>query len=187
MPSLPELLARYAPRDDDETAMAARLRSFLAGLPEPQAAFERELAGAAPAWGHVTGSAWVVNNDLTRAVLVHHAKLGIWVQPGGHCDGESDVLAVACREAREETGLNVTPLSEEIFDMDVHRIPAYWNTPEHWHYDVRFLLQATTRDAPVASAESHAVRWVTLDEAAALNGTASITRLIAKTRQLMRG
>ena len=55
--------------------------------------------------GHITGSAWIVDEARQHTVLVHHAKLNIWVQPGGHADGEDDVLAVALREAEEETGL----------------------------------------------------------------------------------
>jgi 8-oxo-dGTP pyrophosphatase MutT (NUDIX family) len=116
-------------------------------------------------------------------VLVHHAKLDKWVQPGGHCDGEADVLSVAVREAQEETGLAITPVDNNIFDIDVHRIPEYWNTPEHWHFDVRFLLQADDEHAPQASSESRAVRWVSLDEAAQLNSSQSIIRMITKTRQ----
>lgn len=179
-----DLLARYTPDDPGEAAMTARLRAFLAGLPDPRAAFGRAPAGSAPEWGHVTGSAWVVSPDGFRVVLVHHGKLNRWVQPGGHCDGDPDVLTVARRETREETGLDAAPLRSDIFDVDVHPIPAHGDTPAHIHYDVRFLLGADAAVAPVASAESHAVRWVTLNEAALLNSGASVARLIAKTRRL---
>jgi 8-oxo-dGTP pyrophosphatase MutT (NUDIX family) len=178
------LLARYTPDDPEEAAMTARLRRFLAGLEDPRAAFGRAPAGCAPEWGHVTGSAWVVSRDGFRVVLVHHGKLNRWVQPGGHCDGDPDVLAVARRETREETGLDALPLGNNIFDVDVHPIPAHGDTPAHIHYDARFLLGAEAGMAPVASAESHAVRWVSLDEAALLNRGASVARMIAKTRRL---
>src|SRR5690606_19041524 len=124
--SLAESLAAYAPHDNHEAAMVARFRAFLASLQNPHDAFARELAGDAPDWGHVTGSAWSVSRDAQRVVLVHHAKLGRWLQPGGHCDGDADVLAVALREAREETGLEVAPRKPGIFDVDVHSIPEYW-------------------------------------------------------------
>jgi 8-oxo-dGTP pyrophosphatase MutT (NUDIX family) len=133
---LQNLLSQYAPFDEIETAMAAHFTRFLERWSTP--AFAHGLAGDEAERGHVTGSAWIVNHDGSKVVLLHHAKLGIWVQPGGHCDGETDVAQVALREAREETGLEVSLLDEAIFDVDVHRIPEYWNTPEHFHFDIRF-------------------------------------------------
>lgn len=182
---LEELLSCYTPFGEREAAMTDQLKVFLTQVNTDQTPFGRELAGCKPHWGHVTGSAWVVNSDGSRVVLVHHGKLNRWVQPGGHCDGEADVLAVALREAQEETGLEVAPLRQGIFDIDVHLIPEYWNTPAHWHYDVRFLFRADDRVPPQVSLESHAVRWVTLQEAAMLNSGESINRMITKTRPLV--
>ena len=158
------------------------MRAFLLNSPA-DAAFGRELAGDPAWWGHITGSAWIVNPGLDRVVLVHHAKLGKWLQPGGHSEGQSDSLEVALREAREETALPVQVLQPGIFDVDIHQIPEYWNTPAHYHYDVRFLLVVRDGSEPVTSEESHAVRWVTLDEASALNDELSIARMIEKTRE----
>lgn len=176
-----DLLTRHIPFNAQEAAMTEQARRFVAAQAE---AFSRDLAGQSPQRGHVTGSAWVVNASRSQVLVVHHAKLGRWVQPGGHCDGEADVLSVAQREVREETSLEATPLTPEIFDVDVHLIPEYWNTPEHLHFDIRFLLQADDRLAPVASAESRAVRWVSLDEVLKLNSSDSIARMVAKTRTL---
>ncbi len=164
--------------------MMMHLQNFLAANLTDFRAFGRELHGQAPHCGHVTGSAWIVNGDTSRAVLVHHAKLNRWLQPGGHCDDQSDVLRVALREAEEETGLMVVPIHSRIFDIDVHSIPEYWNTPQHWHYDVRFLLRADDAFVPRLSSESRDVRWVRIEEIAALNDSDSIARMVAKTRQL---
>ena len=180
-PMLPDLLARYAPSDAHESAMTEKLRAFLESVKNPQDAFSRELAGDEALRGHVTGSAWIVNENRTRAVILHHAKLNKWVQPGGHCDDESDVLQVALREAREETGLEIAPLGGDIFDIDVHAIPEYWNTPSHFHYDIRFLFQADDAQAPILSSESRAVRWATLREAETLANSESVARMIRKT------
>lgn len=177
---LQTLLSQYKAFDETETAMAQHLARFLQRWSTP--AFARDLAGDETGRGHVTGSAWIVNRDGSQVVLLHHAKLGIWVQPGGHCDGETVVANVALREAHEETGLQVSLMDAGIFDVDVHRIPEYWNTPEHFHFDVRFLLQADENAAPIVSDESHEVRWVSLDEASALNSTPSVARMIEKTR-----
>lgn len=159
--------------------MVARLKQFLA---VEGAHFGRDLAGAAPDWGHVTGSSWILDESGENVVLVFHGKLCKWVQPGGHCEDESDVLNVAMREAREETGLDVRADETAIFDVDAHEIPEYWNTPAHVHYDVRFLLRASVRQTPVVSDESGAVKWVSLDEADRLSGEDSIARMIDKTR-----
>ena len=176
---LPELLADYEPFDAHERAMVARLNAFLS---EKGAHFGRDLAGTAPHWGHVTGSAWIVDESGENVVLVFHRKLEKWVQPGGHCEDESDVLSVAVREAREETGLDVWAHDTTIFDVDAHEIPEYWNTPAHVHYDVRFLLRANLGQTPVVSDESGDVKWVSLDEAEKLSDEESIARMIQKTR-----
>ena len=159
--------------------MVARLKRFLS---VPGDHFGRDLAGAAPNWGHVTGSSWIVDESGRNVVLLFHGKLGKWVQPGGHCDGESDVLSVAMREAREETGLDVVADDAAIFDVDAHEIPEYWNTPAHVHYDIRFLLRASKAQMPVVSEESRAVKWVSLDEALKLSGEESVARMVNKTR-----
>ena len=92
---------------------------------------------------------------------MHHAKLNLWVQPGGHADGDPDILAVAIKEAKEESGLpDIRPLSEEIFDIDIHQVPAYKGIAAHLHYDIRFLLQAFGTDHVIPNEESHQLLWV---------------------------
>ena len=99
--------------------------------------------------GHITGSAWVLDFHRTHTLLTHHAKLDKWLQLGGHSDGDPDTLEVALREVREESGLvEVRPISEAIFDVDAHLIPARGAEPEHIHYDIRFLAEAD-REAPI--------------------------------------
>jgi 8-oxo-dGTP pyrophosphatase MutT (NUDIX family) len=131
--------------------------------------------------GHITGSAWIVNVDRTRALLVHHAKLNRWLQPGGHADGEENVLNVALREAQEETGvLDFKLLQEKIFDLDIHPIPARKDFPEHLHFDVRFLFQAEEKEKIIVSEESHDVKWISLKELPDYNSEPSIQRLAKK-------
>ena len=75
--------------------------------------------------GHITGSSWILDQSRQYVLLVHHGTLNKWLQPGGHADGEEDVLNVALREAQEETGLkHFKLLQEEIFDLDIHPIPG---------------------------------------------------------------
>ncbi len=110
--------------------------------------------------GHFTGSAWVVSADGERALLLHHRKLDIWVQPGGHADGDGDLAAVALREAEEETGLPGLRIEGGVFDLDRHAIPARGSDPGHFHYDVRFVVRAGAHEGFVVNEESHALAWV---------------------------
>jgi len=153
---------------------------FLELLDHPRSFYRDHLPG------HITGSAWIVNEDLSKVLLVLHAKLGRWLQPGGHADGDENVLNVALREAKEETGLHdSTILSPLVFDIDVHSIPARGDFPEHLHYDVRFLLQASEQDLLTISDESRDLKWFPLNELRALTGNEpSIMRMVGKTINL---
>lgn len=132
--------------------------------------------------GHVTGSSWIVNKARTKVCLVHHKKLKLWLQAGGHCDGEYIVRKVATKELEEETGLKSAVLLEDkIFDLDVHVIPEHKGVPEHIHYDVRFLFEADDNESPVVSHESHDVKWFTIDEVKALKVDESVLRMLDKT------
>ncbi len=117
--------------------------------------------------GHVTGSAWITDPANQFVLLTHHAKLNRWLQPGGHADGDEDVLRVATREGNEETGVTMLRLvSPAIYDLDIHRIPAKGDVPAHLHYDIRYHFHAD-KDAPlVVTSESHALAWVSLEELA---------------------
>lgn len=156
--SLLQLLKDYRPCDADDAACARRFARFVADEPR---CFERTLEV-----GHVTGSAWVVDATGGRVLLTHHAKLDIWVQPGGHCDGDPDVAAVARREAEEETGLTALQIVDTaVFDLDIHPIPARGAVPAHEHFDVRFAFRVPdgASDTFVVSEESHALAWVPLE------------------------
>ncbi len=131
--------------------------------------------------GHITGSAWIVNEERTKVLLVHHAKLNRWLQPGGHADGEENVLNVALRESDEETGVkDFKVLQKTIFDLDIHTIPARKDFPQHEHYDIRFLIEASDQDKVIVSEESHDVKWIPLKDLAAYNDEPSILRLRQK-------
>lgn len=133
--------------------------------------------------GHLTGSAWIVNEDSSHVLLLHHAKLNKWLQPGGHADGDENIYAVALREAQEETGIKEFKLLRQgIFDVDIHPIPARKDFPEHLHFDVRFIFQSTTNSIIHVSDESHDVKWVPLhDVPECSQHNASILRMIQKT------
>ena len=172
-----ELLHRYRPVDAEDAACLARFTAFVESQP---GCFERSLQT-----GHVTGSAWIVNRDGSQVLLTHHRKLDIWVQPGGHADGDPDVAAVAAREALEETGLRgLVTRGSGIFDLDIHSIPARGETPAHEHFDARFAFQATTSEAFRVSAESHALAWVDLNDLEKVTREPSLLRMREKWRRM---
>src|SRR6056297_1200916 len=128
---LSKALEDYCSTYPDEVTVVDRFRSLLS---DRTGCFER--SNFQP--GHVTGSAWLVDDSGENVLLTHHRKLDAWLQLGGHSDGDPDTAAVARREAEEESGLAVELVSRDILDVDVHEIPARKSDPAHFHFDVRF-------------------------------------------------
>lgn len=136
--------------------------------------------------GHLTGSAWVISPDASQVLLIHHAKLDRWFQPGGHADDtDESLLETARREAMEECGLSgLEELSSDIFDIDVHPIPEKGHEPAHLHYDIRFLFQVKTMENGARdTTETKDMRWVDLAEMAKKNVPSSLRRMAHKLTQ----
>ncbi len=130
--------------------------------------------------GHVTGSAWVLSKDASHTLLILHRKLGRWLQPGGHSDGNPNTRAVALREAREETGMTIELDSPAIFDLDIHEIPQRGAQPAHRHLDLRFVMCADASEAPVRNHETRDIRWVPLAEVQHYTSEESVLRMVRK-------
>lgn len=121
--------------------------------------------------GHITASAFIVDNRASALLLLEHRSLARWLQPGGHVDNTDSSLADAARrEAAEETGLSkefLELVSAEIFDVDSHPIPenVRKQEPAHVHHDVRFLFRCiASKEINISLEESTASRWVPFPE-----------------------
>lgn len=169
-------ITSYSPELDVEKEFRARFLSF---IKQHTDCFERTLQV-----GHITGSAWIVSAD-GKYLMTHHNKLDKWLQLGGHADGDSNIMRVATNEAKEESGLQSIKLwSEDIFDIDIHVIPARKNEPEHLHYDVRFLFLANDDEELIISSESKDLKWLTYEELKKYcQGNDSILRMAEKVKR----
>ena len=173
------LLQRHETRFLDEAGYVSRAIAFVEAHTD---CFYRHLWPA-----HVTGSAWVVSPDRSRVLMMHHRKHDQWFQPGGHADGDADILRVALRETSEETGIEssrVQLLSTDVFDVDIHSIPAIGDEPPHEHIDVRFLVEIDDSLEVPGNDESHEVIWVDLYNVSHYNSNRSTYRMLEKTRRM---
>ena len=137
--------------------------------------------------GHITGSAWIVSHKRDHALLTHHLKLQKWMQLGGHSDGQANTFDVALREGQEESGLtSIKAIHDEIFDIDVHPVPAHGKEPEHLHFDIRFLFEADPNEAfQRQKEESLDLRWIPLNQIDQYTQAESVLRMVRKSPKLL--
>lgn len=161
--SIRDDIARYAPFNEQEERDKAVILDFMDRHGD---AFLRSNLTA-----HMTASAWVVNAARDRVLMVYHKIYDSWSWTGGHADGEEDLLSVAIREVREETGVqSVRPVSEEIYSLEILTVDGHEKrgeyVPSHLHLNVTYLLEADEHEAlRICEAENSGVRWFTLDGA----------------------
>ena len=157
-------LFAYQAQGETETADVARMRNLALDELDP---WLRSLPL------HFTASALVVHPDTGRVLLRWHQRQQMWLQVGGHGDpGERDPLAIALREAREETGLpDLKPWPDAaVRHVVVCQVPPGKGEPAHEHADVRFVMATASPDAARPESPDAPMRWVTLDEARSLVG-----------------
>ncbi|MGQ0465049.1 MAG: NUDIX hydrolase [Sporichthyaceae bacterium] len=153
-------LTQYQPAEEGQRQLREEYLAYLAAHPD---AMTRSCAPA-----HLTASGLVIDPTGSRVVLVHHRKVGLWLQPGGHCEsGDASLAGAALREAAEETGVPDLQVLPGLLRLDRHGAPCAsdWPGPgpmEH-HLDVMFAVLAPSAAPARVSAESLAVRWFEVD------------------------
>jgi len=173
------LLQEYQPDDSDELAAKKQMLEFVLNNSD---FYKRSLL-----IGHTTASAWIVDEPWTDVLLTHHAKLDRWMQLGGHIEEDADIQSAALREAKEESGLTSLQLaSRQIFDIDIHEIPASAKAPAHLHYDIRFLLIADRSEPLSISSESKSLDWRRIENVTDLSSERSVLRMVEKSLSFTR-
>lgn len=160
-------LEAYCPKNSNELDTKNSIISFVRGNENCFASNHPPTKGeeSLEQMGHITGSCWLLDRSHKKTLLTHHRKLQKWLQLGGHSDGHPNVLQTAIREAKEESGINkIIALSEDVFDIDIHQIPAKGDRSAHLHYDVRFILAVDSGEDFQVSHESLDLRWFSAEE-----------------------
>ena len=163
--SIRDEIAAYPPFNEQEQRDQALILDFLDRNAD---AFSRSNRLA-----HMTASAWVVNPARDKVLMVYHRIYDSWSWTGGHADGETDLLAVALREVREETGVrHLRPVSEQIYSLEALTVDGHEKrgayVSSHLHLNVTYLIEADEHDTlQVCEAENSGVRWFTPEEALA--------------------
>lgn len=156
-------ITRYTPGNEQEERDRDVILAFLRNTPD---AFDRSCLTA-----HMTASSWIVNRDRSKVLMVYHSIYDSWSWTGGHADGETDLLGVAIREAKEETGIRtVHPLSPDIYSIEVLTVDGHEKhgkyVPSHLHMNVSYLLEADdSEELTVCAGENKAVAWFSPEEA----------------------
>ena len=158
-----QLLADYSPFNEQEEKDRELMLRYLDQFDN---LFKRENQLA-----HFTASSWVVNHDRTKVLMVYHNIYQSWAWMGGHMDGETDFLATAIRETKEETGIEqVTPISQELFSLEILSVDGHVKNGKqvgtHVHLNLTYLLEADeTQQTSVKPDENSGVAWMGLEEA----------------------
>lgn len=156
-------IKKYQPFNEQEEMDKALILNW---IETQENAFSRENTVA-----HMTASAWVVNKERSKVLMVYHNIYNSWSWLGGHADGETDLLAVAVREVKEEAGItNVRPVSDEIFSLESLTVDGHVKkgryVSSHLHLNVTYLLEADSEEAvSVKADENSGVAWFTPGEA----------------------
>ncbi|GLY65196.1 hypothetical protein Atai01_18150 [Amycolatopsis taiwanensis] len=175
---LETLLARFCPQNENEAADVARIHELVAATEDP---WQRSIPL------HITASAMIVHPATERVLLRWHRRQRAWLQVGGHGDeGETDPVAVALREGREETGLeDLVPWPDAaLVHVVIVPVPATTDDPEHEHADVRFVLATANPDAVRPERPDAPLRWLTLPEAQAVTTEDNVRETLARTEKL---
>jgi len=119
---------------------------------------------------HITSSGFILNHEMTKTLMIHHNIYQTWAWTGGHADGDRDLLEIAIKEAKEETGIEtINPLTDEILSLDILTVKGHYKRGKyistHLHLSAAYVLIADeTDDLTVKPDENSDVAWINVKE-----------------------
>lgn len=155
-------IKNYMPRDEQEAQDKKVILHCTELFPHNILLRDNEIA-------HITSSSFILNKSLDKTLMIHHNIRNSWAWAGGHADGDSDLLAVAVREAFEETGVKVTPISTNIASLDILSVfrhfknGAYVNS--HLHLSIAYLFIANEDEKTIVKPDENSqVAWFPIEK-----------------------
>lgn len=158
-----EAIERYKPINEQEASEKRVILDYINQYPHNILLRDNE-------FGHLTSSGFIMNKELTKTLMIHHNIYNTWAWTGGHADGDEDLLYVAIKEAKEETGVTkIEPLTNEIASIDI--LPVWGHVKKgkyvatHMHLSIAYILIADEeQELYINEAENSGVKWIDIEE-----------------------
>ena len=113
-------------------------------------------------------SAFIINPENKKILLIKHKKFNKWVQPGGHIENDELPEEAAIRETFEETGIKIKLIGERFPREDdcikPLGIQKNRNKKGEIHIDIIYLAVPTTFDIKYDPNESTDIGWFSRNE-----------------------
>lgn len=156
-------IENYEPTNEQEAQDKKIILDYIKAFPSTVLTRENQVA-------HLTSSGFIMNRELNKVLMIHHNIYNTWAWTGGHADGDRDLLAIAIKEAKEETGVkSVEPLTGTIDSIDILPVCGHIKKGKyisvHLHLNVAYLLIADEQAAlEVNQEETSGVKWLPVNE-----------------------
>lgn len=141
---------------------------------------------------HITASSWIINKDRTKILMIYHNIYDSWAWTGGHADGEDDLLSVAIREAKEETGIReINPVITDLYSLEILCVNGHIKkgnyVSSHLHLNLTYLLEADeNQNLKMKADENSGVKWVDWKDAAGISNEACMREIYGKLNEKLK-
>ena len=156
-------ISEFIPNNEQENQDKKVILGYIKQYPHNILSRNNEIA-------HITSSGFIMNPSFDKVLLVHHNIRNAWAWTGGHADGDANLLQVAVREAKEETGVNeVVPLTKKIVSVDILPVFGHWKKGKyvntHLHLSIAYILIASENETlTINKNENSGVSWFSVDK-----------------------